>query len=80
MKSSDDDEEELIPPTPTDTSKRSARPGRRRVRKLVEKTFTDGDGFLVSKKEMESCSETDDENEEKEQKKVLTATSRVCSS
>ena len=38
--------------------------GRRRVRKLVEKTIKDEDGFMVTKKEYESASETDDETEE----------------
>ncbi|TRY73785.1 hypothetical protein TCAL_01943 [Tigriopus californicus] len=62
-----DDDDELIPPTPEPKSlsqpatTRSTAPGRRRVRRLVNQTFTDDQGFTVTKKAMESASETDDE-------------------
>lgn len=64
-----DDEDEMIPPTPEPKSQtqpvaRSTAPGRRRVRKMVNKTFTDDQGFTVTKKTMESGSETDDEAQE----------------
>merc|ERR1712179_616643 len=65
----DDDE---IPPTPKQPT-RTSKPGRRRVRRQVDKTYVDDQGFMVTKKEYESASETDDEPEpvkEKTPKKV----------
>ena len=53
-------DEELLPPTPIVTEKKS-KPGRHRVKKQVSKTFVDEEGFMVTKKVMESCSETDEE-------------------
>jgi len=69
IESSDDEE---IPPTPKQPT-RTSKPGRRRVRRQVDKTYVDDQGFMVTKKEYESASETDDEPEpvkEKTPKKV----------
>ena len=55
-----DDEE--IPATPVRETKTS-KTGRRRVRKLVDKTYMDSKGYMVTKKEYESASETDEETE-----------------
>jgi len=55
--------DEEIPATPQPES-RTAKRGRRRVRKMVDKTFMDAEGFMVTKKEMASASETDEEAEE----------------
>jgi len=59
IESSDDEE---IPPTPKQQT-RTSKPGRRRVKKQVNKTYLDDDGYMVTKKEYESASETDDEPE-----------------
>ena len=53
-------DDEIIPPTPILENKKS-KPGRHRVKKQVSKTFVDEEGFMVTKKVMESCSETDEE-------------------
>ena len=55
--------DEEIPATPQPET-RTAMRGRRRVRKMVDKTFMDAEGFMVTKKEMGSASETDEEAEE----------------
>jgi len=54
------DDEECIPATPKENI---VRPGRRRVRKQVDKTYVDEQGYMVTKKVYESGSETDDEPE-----------------
>jgi len=59
IESSDDEE---IPPTPKQPT-RTSKPGRRRVRRQVDKTYVDDQGYMVTKKEYESASETDDEPE-----------------
>eukprot|EP00095_Tigriopus_kingsejongensis_P011868 maker-scaffold180_size281610-snap-gene-0.39 protein:Tk11868 transcript:maker-scaffold180_size281610-snap-gene-0.39-mRNA-1 annotation:"hypothetical protein LOTGIDRAFT_231845" len=51
------DDDEMIPPTPD----QSASTGRRHVKKWVNKTYTDDKGFMVTKREQESCSESDHE-------------------
>ena len=56
------DEDELLPPTPK-VAESKCKPGKHRVKKQVSKTFVDEDGFMVTKKVMESCSETDEEPE-----------------
>merc|ERR1712025_948609 len=69
IESSDDEE---IPPTPKQPT-RTSKPGRRRVRRQVDKTYVDDQGYMVTKKVYESASETDDEPEpvkEKTPKKV----------
>ena len=63
------DDEEEIPATPVQEKVKSklsgnSKPGRRRVRKLVDKTYMDDKGYFVTKKEYESASETDDEPEQ----------------
>eukprot|EP00092_Neocalanus_flemingeri_P011604 GFUD01012505.1.p1 GENE.GFUD01012505.1~~GFUD01012505.1.p1 ORF type:complete len:459 (-),score=176.93 GFUD01012505.1:119-1495(-) len=69
IESSDDEE---IPPTPKQPT-RTSKPGRRKVKRQVDKTYVDDQGYMVTKKEYESASETDDEPEpvkEKTPKKV----------
>lgn len=69
IESSDDEE---IPPTPKQAT-RTSKPGRRRVKRQVDKTYVDDQGYMVTKKEYESASETDEEPEpvkEKTPKKV----------
>ena len=53
-------DDEILPPTPKIAENKS-KPGRHRVKKQVSKTFVDEEGFMVTKKVMESCSESDDE-------------------
>ena len=55
------DDDEVLPPTPTQSKSKKSKPGRHRVKKQVSKTFVDEEGFMVTKKVMESCSETDEE-------------------
>ena len=55
-------DDELLPPTPKVTESK-CKPGKHRVKKQVSKTFVDEEGFMVTKKVMESCSETDEESE-----------------
>lgn len=62
------DDEEIVPATPK--AEPSARPGRRRVKKLVNKTYVDDEGFMVTKKVYESGSETDEEPPAPEEKPV----------
>jgi len=59
---SDSEDEEVIPATPKEkTEGKGGR--RRRVKKQVDKTYVDEDGYMVTKKVVESASETDDETE-----------------
>ncbi|KAK4298488.1 hypothetical protein Pmani_029172 [Petrolisthes manimaculis] len=51
------DSEEDVPPTPQE-----GKNGRARKRKLVNKTFTDEDGFLVTKKEYEYVDDSGEED------------------
>jgi len=62
-----DSEDEVIPATPKENPK-SSRAGRRRVKRTVDKTYVDEDGYMVTKKVVESASETDDEPDVKEEK------------
>ena len=55
------DDDEVLHPTPTQSKIKPSKPGRHRVKKQVSKTFVDEEGFMVTKKVMESCSETDEE-------------------
>ena len=64
------EEEEEIPATPKAETK--TRPGRRRVRRLVDKTYMDSKGYMVTKKEYESASESDTEEPEKKPVKKVT--------
>jgi len=66
IESSDDE----IPPTPKQAT-RTSRPGRRRIRRQVDKTYVDDQGFMVTKKEYESASETDDEPEPFKEKEAI---------
>merc|ERR1711973_181286 len=54
-------DEEDIPATPV---QKTAKAGRKRVKKQVDKTFMDDKGYMVTKKVYESASETDDESSE----------------
>jgi len=66
-------DEEEIPATPKQPT-RTSNPGRKRVRRQVDKTYVDEQGYMVTKKEYESGSETEDEQEsvkEKTPKKVV---------
>jgi len=62
---SDSEDEEVIPATPKEKIEGGGRRGgrRRRVKKQVDKTYVDEDGYMVTKKVVESASETDDETE-----------------
>jgi len=62
---SDSEDEEVIPATPKEKIEGGSRKGgrRRRVKKQVDKTYVDDDGYMVTKKVVESASETDDETE-----------------
>jgi len=64
------DEEDEIPATPKAETKTG--PGRRRVRRLVDKTYMDSKGYMVTKKEFESASESDTEQPEKKPVKKVT--------
>ncbi len=59
-----DEEEELILATPVDKneSELGGKRKRRRVRKKVEKTYTDEEGFTVTKMETVSASESEKED------------------
>merc|ERR1739838_695582 len=57
-----DSEDEVIPSTPVKEEKSDSR-GRKK--KLVDKTYMDGDGFLVTKKEYEFVDGSEDEKETK---------------
>merc|ERR1712029_813993 len=59
--SEDDDDKDDIPATPV---QKTAKAGRKRVKKQVDKTFMDDKGYMVTKKVYESASETDDESSE----------------
>lgn len=58
-------DDEMIPATPVDNEKLPR--SKRRVRKMQKKTYVDDDGFIVTKMEMDSCSE-ESETEEKQEK------------
>lgn len=66
---SDEEVEEEIAPTPVKETK--ARVGRRRVKKMVDKTYMDDAGYMVTKKEYVSGSETDEEPELKKPNKKV---------
>ena len=53
-----EDDQEIIPDTP-----QQEKNSKRRGRKLVNKTFVDESGFMVTKKVYESCSEEEKEEE-----------------
>ena len=50
-----DQSDENLPPTPNVEATRNG--SKRRRKKLVDKTFVDDSGFMVTKKELVSCSE-----------------------
>lgn len=50
---------DTIPASPTPVETKTSN-GSRRTRKLINKTFVDESGFLVTKKEYASCSEEDE--------------------
>ena len=56
----------MLPETPNVSNK----PGKRRGRKLVNKTFMDETGFMVTKKEYVSCSEEEPSPKNSPVKKV----------
>lgn len=59
-----DDDEDIIPPTPEVAKSSNRAPlNSRKRKKLIDKTFMDDDGYIVTKKEevFESCSENEDE-------------------
>ena len=66
------DEEEEIPATPGPETRTRTGAGRRRVRRLVDKTYMDDKGYMVTKKEYESASESDTEQPEKKPVKKVT--------
>merc|ERR1712059_45454 len=78
IESDEDEDEECIPATPTPKPS-IARTGRRKVKKQVDKTYVDDQGYMVTKKVYESGSETDDEPEpaKKEVKKSPIKESKV---
>merc|ERR1712111_297092 len=53
------EEMDILPPTPVQSEPKASK-GSHRSRKLVNKTFVDESGFLVTKKEWASCSEEDE--------------------
>jgi len=61
-------DEEDIPSTPQPQA--SSKPGRRRVRKEVDKTYVDEKGYMVTKKEVEFVSEDEEEEESKPEPKT----------
>ena len=60
-----ENDEEIVPDTPNEPKSK-----KRRARKLVNKTFVDESGFMVTKKEFVSCSESE-EDQQPEPKKPL---------
>merc|ERR1719350_46150 len=74
IESSDDEE---IPPTPKQPT-RTSKPGRKRVKRQVNKTYVDDQGFMVTKKEYESASETDEEPEPVKEKTPKKAEAHVA--
>ncbi len=73
---SDSDDEDIVPATPEPEvakSKKAVRKGRRRVKKMVDKTFMDEKGYMVTKKQLESCSETDDDDQDEVKKEPVVA-------
>ena len=61
-----DEDEEIIPPTPEPEAKVTK--GRKRSQKKVRKTYKDAKGYMVTKEVLESCSESDNEEETKASK------------
>ena len=59
-----ENDEEVVPDTPKNEKQDTAQK-RRRGRKLVNKTFLDDSGFMVTKKEYVSCSESEEEEAKK---------------
>ena len=59
-----ENDEEVVPDTPKNEKQDTAQK-RRRGRKLVNKTFLDDSGFMVTKKEYISCSESEEEEAKK---------------
>ena len=57
-------------------TKTRSRTGRRQVRHLVDKTYMDDKGYMVTKKEYESASESDTEEAEKKSEKKVTTKKR----
>lgn len=62
----DGDDNDVIPPTPDPPLKK----GRKRIRKLIDNTYMDKDGYMLTRKEyvFESCTESEPEEKEKENK------------
>ncbi|XP_067008793.2 DNA polymerase delta subunit 3 isoform X2 [Anabrus simplex] len=62
------DDSDVIPSTPQQEPNR----GRKRKKKMVDRTFTDEEGYIITKKEYvyESCSGSEAEEEKKEDTKV----------
>ena len=74
-----ENDEEIVPDTPNEPKSR-----KRRARKLVNKTFVDESGFMVTKKEFVSCSESEEEQQPEpkkplEKKEVVEKKSKVAS-
>ena len=63
----DNDGDDVIPPTPDASLKK----GRKRVRKLIDKTYMDEDGYMLTRKEyvFESCTESEPEEEKEKENK-----------
>jgi len=69
---SDSEEDDIVPPTPESSTKSKVTNGdtkepskRARIKKRVTKTYVDETGFLCTKQEMQSCSESEGEVEQK---------------
>ncbi|XP_066904727.1 DNA polymerase delta subunit 3 isoform X2 [Halyomorpha halys] len=64
-----EEDEDMIPPTP----------GRKRVRKQIDKVSMDDDGFIITKKEFvyESCSDDEAKGEKKENKENNTKEDKI---
>lgn len=75
---SDEEEEEEIPSTPQPSQ--SSTTGRRRVRKMVDKTYIDEKGYMVTKKEAVFESEDEPEAEEEPVKKPEAKVEKAASS
>merc|ERR1711974_262927 len=69
---SDSEDDDVVPPTPEagrgkpqEVSRGPAAAKRARVKKRVTKTYVDESGFLCTKQEMQSCSESEEETDKK---------------
>ncbi|KAJ9582022.1 hypothetical protein L9F63_003605 [Diploptera punctata] len=62
-----DSDDDVIPPTPDASMKK----GRKRIRKLVDKTYMGEDGYMLTRKEyvFESCTESEAEEEKEKENK-----------